>query len=363
MEIKSYEQIYRDMQNYIIAHQDKLTDFNDGGVLASQIEAVAREIALLYIQCRVGFSTFLRDLPYSVFNFKMKSGLKASARVVFSRSKPYTYNTIIPAGVIVSTGSLSYVTTQAAEVSAGETNSLPVNVSAQAAGEQYNTPAGTIKTIVSTLPADIVAVNNYDPATGGTDAEDWGKYLDRFAEYILGLQRTNAYGFWSALTEDNLVRSLTIEEHFPPLDDIWNMTVYLEDGSGGMSPDGLRNVKSKIDGDGTAANGGFRAPGINVRYLTPEIVPVTLHIQVTINRDLVNDMDEVSAISGVREAVQKTVNALKIGEEVKRSDIIIALRRIYYISDAAVLNPLANVAVSNHQIARYEDCVVSLGVL
>ena len=40
METKTYEDIYRDMQNYIITHQDRLTDFNDGSVLASQVEAM-----------------------------------------------------------------------------------------------------------------------------------------------------------------------------------------------------------------------------------------------------------------------------------------------------------------------------------
>jgi hypothetical protein len=363
MEIKSFDQIYRDMRNYIIAHQDKLTDFNDGGVLSSQIEAIAREIALVYIQCRVGFSTFMRDLPYSVFDFPMKSGLKASARVVFSRSRPYSYDTAIPAGVIVSAGSLSYITAEAAIVSAGELRSLPVSVSAQASGEQYNIPADTIKTIVSTLPADIVAVNNYEPATGGTDGEDWGKYLDRFADYILGLQRTNAYGFVSGLTADHLVRSLTIEEHFPPLDGIWNMTLYLEDGSGGMTFEGLKKVKNRIDGQGTASDGGYRAPGINVRYLTPEVVPATLHVQVAADRDVVNDMDDSAVAEDAREAVQKTINALKIGEEVKRSDIIIALRRIYYVIDAAVILPTENIPVSKNQIARYEDCVVSVEVI
>jgi hypothetical protein len=44
------------------------------------------------------------------------------------------------------------------------------------------------------------------------------------------LQRANGYGFVSALTETHLVRSVHIDEHFPPLDTIWDMTVYLEDG-------------------------------------------------------------------------------------------------------------------------------------
>lgn len=360
MEIKSYNDILSDIRSYIIAHQDRLTDFNDGSVLESYSEAVSRELAQLYIRTRVGFSTYLRALPYSVFNFQMKNGLKASARVVFSRSKPYSYDTTIPTGTIVSAGSYNFFTTEAGTVPAGETSSAPVAVSAQSIGEKYNAGAGMIKTIVSTISADVVSVNNQDAATGGADAEDWGAYMDRFAEYILGLQRTNGYGFLSGLTQGHLVRSMQIDEHFPPLDNIWNMSVYLEDGSGGMTDDALSEVKNIIDGKMTPSNGGYRAPGINIRYLTPEIVPITLDIEVKVERDVVNDIDESVVVFEVIEAITKFVNSLKIGEEVKRSDIIIVLKRISYVGDAKITFPLENVPINTHQTARYEDCAVTV---
>ena len=75
MEIKTFDEIYSDIMNFIISHQDKLTDFNDGSVLASQCEALGRELAELYIRTRVGFSTYLRSLPSSVFGFNMKTGM------------------------------------------------------------------------------------------------------------------------------------------------------------------------------------------------------------------------------------------------------------------------------------------------
>jgi uncharacterized phage protein gp47/JayE len=290
----------------------------------------------------------------------MKNGLKASSRVVFSRSKPYSYDTTIPTGTIVSAGSYNFLTTEEGTVPAGETSSVAISVSAQNIGEEYNVGAGMIKTIISTISADVVSVNNQDAATGGADAEDWGAYMDRFAEYILGLQRTNLYGFLSGLTQGTLVRSIKIDEHFPPLDNIWNMSVYLEDGSGGMTDDALAEAKDIIDGKMISSNGGYRAPGINVRYLTPEIVPITLDVEVKVERDVVNDIDESVVIFEVIEAITKFVNSLKIGEEVKRSDITIVLKRISYVSDAKITIPLENVLINNHQIARYEDCVVTV---
>jgi uncharacterized phage protein gp47/JayE len=226
MEIKTFDELRDAMRNYIAAHQDRLTDFNDGSAIESQIEATAREMAMLYIRARVGFASRLRGLPYSVFGFKPKDGLKASVKVSFNRAKAYSGDTAIPVGTIVSSGSFRFLTTEAGTVNSGETASGEIAAVAEAVGDSYNVGAGTIKTIVSTLPADIVGVNNAGAAAGGTDSEDWSAYIARFADYILGLSRTNRYGFQSALTASDLARSIAIVEHFPPADGIWNMTVY-----------------------------------------------------------------------------------------------------------------------------------------
>jgi uncharacterized phage protein gp47/JayE len=358
MQIKSFEEIQTSMRNYIISHQDKVTDFNDGSVLESQIEATARELALLYVRCRVGFSSYLRALPYSVFNFPKKEGLKASVNIVFSRAKPYSYETPIPIGSVVAAGGLKFITTEAGSVPPGVKDSGEIAAIAEAAGEKYNLGPLSIKTLVTALPSDIVAVNNADSATGGVDSEDWGAYKDRFADFILGLQRTNGYGFLSGLTETHLVRSLQIEEHFPPLNNIWNMTVYLEDGSGGMTPEAIARVKAKIDGDRTKTNGGFRAPGINIRYVTPDKININVNVQVTTKQDAVNDLGESVIIYEVTEAVKKFINSLKIGDSVLISDLIVVLRRISYIMDAKVFNQ-HNIDINTHQIARYQSCTVT----
>jgi hypothetical protein len=360
MEVKSVSQIYGDMRNYIIAHQDKLTDFNDGGVLSSQVEATAREMGELYIRCRVGFSTFLRSLPYSIFGFPMKEGVRASTQVVLSRSKPFSYETPIPAGTIIAAGGLKFLTTQSGAVGSGETSSSPIAASSQDVGEKYNVGIGTIKTIVSTLPADIVTVNNPEPATGGEDAEDWAAYADRFGDYIIGLQRTNGSGLLSGLNSGRLIRSMTVDEHFPPLDGIFNMTLYLEDGSGGMTVDALAEAQRIIDGNIAKGIGGYRAPGLKIRYLTPDIIPVTTHITVETERDIANEVDESAVANEVKEAVRKRINAMKIGKSVLISDLIVILKRLSSLSNVRVTYPTNDIIIQHNQIARYADCIVTV---
>jgi hypothetical protein len=360
MEVKPFNEIYNDMKNYMIAHQDKLTDFNDGGVLSSQLEAMSREMHELYIRCRVGFSSFLRSLPYSVFNFTLKDGVKASTRVVLSRSKPFSYETPIPAGTIIAAGGLHFLTSEAGEVLSGDINSAPILAAAQDAGDKYNVSAGAIKTIVSTLPADIVAVHNPVPATGGEDTEDWASYIDRFADYIIGLQRTNYSGILSALNNGHLIRSMSIDEHFPPLDGIWNMTLYLEDGSGGMTPEALAEAKRIIDGNIALNIGAFRPPGINIRYRTPEIIPVTLRITVEAEQDIINDVDQSIIANEVIDSVRKYINRQKIGSSILLADLIVVIKRLSSVSNVKITCPEDDILVQLNKIPRYEDCVVTV---
>ncbi len=212
------------------------------------------------------------------------------------------------------------------------------------------------------ISADIVAVNNAGEATGGVNAEDWTAYISRFADYILGLSRTNLAGFKAAIISTNLVRSISIVEHFPPVDGIWNMTVYCEDGSGGMTDEAIADVKAIIDGTGTLTDGGYRAPGINVRYLTPEKVPVSVSLEVTADQEAVSNISDAAISAEIIEAVKKHVNALETGRDFVISDLTVALKRISYVYDVKITAPTEKTIITDDKIARFETCDVTLRV-
>ncbi|GHU65099.1 hypothetical protein FACS189447_03440 [Spirochaetia bacterium] len=356
MEIRTFDQITDAMRNYIVAHQDKLTDFNEGSVLSSFDEATARELAMLYIRCRVGFSTYLRNLPYSIFNFKRKTGQKATAAVVFSRTKPFGYETRIPKGTVIKAGALKFLTTDIGVIDPDVLNSNEVHVIAEEVGADYNVNQEAIKTIESVLQSDVTLVRNGAPATGGVDGEDWAAFIDRFSEYILGLQRTNGSGLRTGLTESYLIRSMEIIEHFPPEEGLYNYTIYLEDGSGGITPEAIGKAKSIVDGDGSPANGGFRAPGINVRYLPPTQVPVSIVVERLVTRGV----EEGIASKDAENAIREYINSLKIGKSVLISDIIIVLKRISYVKDVKITQ--SSIPIDLFQIARYASCDITVVV-
>jgi uncharacterized phage protein gp47/JayE len=129
-----------------------------------------------------------------------------------------------------------------------------------------------------------------------------------------------------------------------------------------MTDEAMLSVKEKIDGDGTKENGGYRAPGINIRYLTPEKIPINVSVRVYAKDDVTNELDKSAVMSDVETAVRKHINGLKIGRPVLSSDITVVLKRIRYLSGVKVVSP-GYVPVANNQIARFESCEIEVIVV
>ncbi|MHB9296086.1 hypothetical protein PilKf_01840 [Pillotina sp. SPG140] len=363
MRIKTYTELYDQMRNYMIINQNKVTDFNEGAVLTSLIEAIARELEMLYIRARSGFETYMRDLPLSIFNVEKLTGVKATTSVTFSRAQSLNFSTGISKGTIVSTGTEQFVTTTDGTIAEGMVDSLPIPVIAEGIGTVYNVAAHSIQVMVSKLSSDIVAVSNAYAATGGMESESWADYLNRFTDYIWGLQRTNYYGFLSGLKQAQLIRSMYVEEHFPMADDIWNATVYIEDGSGGITSEGLAAIKALIDGDGTASNPGYRAPGINIRYKPPLPVPIDVSVQAFVSYDIRYDEIETALIERMlEEQLAGFINAKHIGQSVLLSDMIVELKRATFLSDVKILTPTEDVCIEKNQIVRFNSGTIEVVV-
>lgn len=83
MVTQSYNDILTKMKNLMIANQDKLTDFNEGSIILTQFEVIANILERFYVDTRNGYTQSLKDIAYSIFDFKKKAGAKATTNVVF----------------------------------------------------------------------------------------------------------------------------------------------------------------------------------------------------------------------------------------------------------------------------------------
>lgn len=361
MEAKDYNTLITDMKNAMIANQSKVTDFNSGSVIMTLFESIANIVEQAYIDTRNGYSNNLKQIATSIFNFKKKEGQKSFVNVTFTRNEAKSTSVNIPSNTTVSDGVHNFITTATAVIAANKTISNEVSASAEKIGEEYNIASNSINKIVSTVSGEIVSVQNNARATGGLNTESESAMLARFKTYINGLQGTNYYGLKAGVLalsdKDYSVRSVGIEEHFPPIisdtDNAYNATIYIDDGTGAMT-DTLKNkISDLINGDGTSEKPGLRATGINIRILSANQIFVNISVSVKIYRT-----EDAVARAEITESLTNFINNLSIGENVVLSDLVMNLRQIVYVKDVQGLkigtNQLGpdNIIISQNQIAR-----------
>lgn len=358
MDSKNYNTLLEEMKESAIANGSGLTDFNDGSIIMTIFEATARPIEQGYIDTRNGYSNNLRAIPYSVFDFKQKAGQKASVEVKFTRNAALTSVSTIPSGTRVSTGSLVFITTSAATIAAGQTVSNNVGATAENVGLEYNVNENTITTIESNLSAEIVSVTNPIQAVGGTDAETQTQMLRRFKYFINGLQGSNRYGIMAGVLGVEGVRSVSIDEHFPPKNDVYNFTVYVDDGTGSMTPDLKNQIIDLINGTDTEENPGLRAAGLNVDVTTATPVYIPITVTATIYR-----VEEARIRDEIKTKLQEYINGLGIHENVILSSIIVLLKQIPGITDISGLTidgGTDNKIIAVNQIARFQSVTITI---
>lgn len=354
-QIKRYDEIMQSALANMIALQDKVTDFNQGSVSHSIIDTVARIAERAYVAIRQGYNEQRAILPYSPFGMEKKEGLFASGTVVFHRDSSLSTATVIPKGTVVSGNGLSFTTTEAGTIAIDAVDSDSINVTANSAGSDYNIAINSIDSIDTVVPADVVSVSNEVAFTGGTDEETDAEFEARFTAWINGLSGTNKYAIKCAALSVNEVRSVSIQNHKPPYKDIYNMSIYVDDGSGGAADSTLDAVKLAIEGDGTESSPGHIAPGINIRVIAPTVVPV--NVSMAIN---VNDVDTESAQEEITEVITDYVNGKTIGEEVILSELITKVMALNYVVDCSITLPTANVIPESNQIAKIGTCTLTI---
>lgn len=358
MDSRSYSELLTEMKESMIAGGSEITDFNEGSIIMTLFESVARPIEKGYIDTRNGYSNNLRAIPYSVFDFKRKEGQKATVDVKFTRNKATELTSVVPANTRISDGAGHvFTTTSAATIPGDETESNLVGAIADGVGLEYNVAENTLTTIESSVSNEIVAVTNPAHANGGMDEETDTQMLRRFKLYINGLQGSNKYGIMAGVLGLQEVRSVGIEEYFPP-DGIFNFRVYVDDGTGGLTTELQNKITDLINGTDTETNPGLRAAGVNVDVQAAVPVAVTITLTATIYR-----VEEARVRNDIVTKLQEYVDGLGIHANVVLSSIIVLMKQIAGVTDVSGVllnNTSDNIIIGNNQIARFLTANVTI---
>ena len=352
---KSYRTILADMEAWIIANQDYITDFNQGSGISAFCEAVSQQIEQVYLRGKIGFIRYLPELPFYAFGFSKQAGTKSVGEVVFSRNVATVDAVTIPIGTLISTPSgLIYSTTTEGVILSGETDSGDVSIQANDVGGNFKVPAHSISTMTTPV-VGVDSVDNASSTTGGADEEDDNSFQQRFREYVLGLGKGNVYGLITAAKSITGVRSASAIEHFPPLSDIYNVSLYVDDGAGNAPDEMIEDVLDIILGDSTATNPGYKPAGINLRVLGPTKVTVAIAVVITDT----GDVSRTTISTNVAAAVTDYINNLQIGEDVIFNELVQRIMEVVGVYDLEMTNPLTNVSIGSTQIARVGEIAIT----
>jgi uncharacterized phage protein gp47/JayE len=329
---KSYREIFETMRNYVISHQDMVTDFNEGSVVLSLIEAPARELAALYIKTISNIELYSKDIAYAQFDFTKKEGLAAAGAVRFSRAAARSIEVSIPQGTKVSSSDgLQFETTVAGKIAANETVSGLIPVSCTKVGDIGNVGIHKINTIVNALYG-VDSVLNEIALSGGVNKETDEEYSARFSEFIIGLGKSSVAGVRATALSINGVRSVSLVEHFPA-ESGYNFTLYAENGSGAL-PMGIKAMIEEVI-VGNSETEGVRACGVNARILPPQIVYVNprviFRVDGTIPAGLIEDE--------LKTKILNYVNALKIGFPYEKNHIYNMIMRQAGVREITTITP------------------------
>lgn len=351
--VKRLPQIMSDMISWIVANQDKITDFNEGSVIRSYCEAVGIQLEEFYIKARLGFDKHLLNIPFNIFNFSINPGLYAGTTVVFTRSGS-TGLTEIDTGTLISTPQgIRFETTEDGSITDGNTESGSITVQAVELGQDGNVPASTITVIITSING-MTAVTNSIAATGGQNEETKAQFEQRFQEHIEGLGGSNIQGLIAGAKSVTAVRSASIVEHFPPVA-TYNLTLYIDDGSGNADAQMISDVEEVIIGDGTDAQPGKKGGGIRVRILAP--TKVSTDVTATITDD--GTLSEVALEYNLELAITNYINNLQIGEDVILNKLRTVMMNEVSVTDVAISVPSSNTSIGTDQIARIGNITLS----
>jgi uncharacterized phage protein gp47/JayE len=338
---KSYREIFESMRNYIISHQNQITDFNEGSVITSLVEAPAREIAALYNKTISNIELYAKDMAYAQFDFQKKAGLPAGGTVRFSRTES-SIEVRIPQGSKISTeDGLQFETTAEGKILSGATTSEIIPVSCAKVGDIGNVGIHKINTIVNSI---YDSVQNDTALSGGVNEETDEEYMARFSEFIIGLGKSSTSGIRATALSINGVHSVSLVEHFPA-ESGYHFTLYAENGSGGL-PTGIKAMIEEVI-IGNKDVEGVRACGVNARILASQILKVNPSILFRVDGTIPAGLIEEEILKNVT----NLMNSRKIAEPYEKKTIYNMVMKQLGIADIISITP-ESIAPTSRQIIR-----------
>lgn len=346
----------------ITATNPQITDYTEGGVTRSIVEALGEELQDMDEQVYVAIRDAINVGIYKSFNFPKLPASYALGFVRVTATPALGAPALIPAGstIFQVPGSpITYISTADATMPVSP-NFVDIPVRASIAGSVGNTPQNTITAVLTGLgfPA---TVTNLAPLINGTDQESDAARFNRFQDYIAGLSKGTKFalraiaktitildvngnileGVQQALVVETF--RLGVSATFPNGSGFLGLVqVYIDNGSGTASAALIALVNQAllgyVDIHG-AEHDGVIAAGVNLQVLA--VIPFVLNINGRIV--LLSGSDPTVVIPAAQTALIAYIETLQVGDVAIWSQLEATVINAGGVADVSIDQPALSV--------------------
>lgn len=363
---KTFAQILSSMVSFFVGQTVSVTDFNQGSVARSLMEAAAMEIERAYMQTYEGLLDAIDTSLYTAFNFGLLPAQAAYGAVRLTRVGGYAPDINIPSGTKFQVpGTTKTYTVPVTQVWAGGAVSTTFDVTsvADVAGIAGNTPASSITQI--TLPiTGVASASNPQAFVTGYDAETTDQRKQRFAAYVASLPRgtTNAIEFGAKTTQIldlNGFATEQVRKAHAITTGAGTASLYIHNGIGtvgGQTTTAALTTACQVVINGTATVPGYRAAGVTVSVINATEVDTAVKVVIT----SLFDGYTIPMVQGAAvQAVKDLIDSLNMADTLRVADITTAIRNVPGVRDCQVVTPGANVTATDAQLNVSSSVLVS----
>ncbi len=358
-QIKSFASIAASMINWMKANQSTVTDFNDGSVVRTMLEASATEIDELYQQMFNGLTEAIPTATYQSFNFSLLPAVPASGNVTVTIAAQSS-DVLISAGTGFSIvgGATTYTSSADVTILAGSTTAT-ILVTASSAGALGNIASNQAFTMTPSPPG-FGSATNLAPFTNGSDLETEAQRQARFQAYIAALARGTIsaieYGLvsqtiiYTAGVQTEKVATASIIEPYVTdnTQPVGLIDAYIHNGVGGTSSAlvtlGQQVVNGYYDSSGNPVPG-WKAAGVVCNVIAATEVTVTMTGTMTVAAGY----DKPTLITEAQQALSAYTLGLPIGASFILAEATALVMGLTGITNIVWTAPTADIASTNSQ--------------
>jgi uncharacterized phage protein gp47/JayE len=313
-----------------------VNDVNVGSVVRTFLEAVSKELGIIYAQLNLAYdSAFLDtatgpalDRVVALLGYQRFGAGRAVGKAVFSRRSGAVGDVVIPAGTPITdtADKVRYETAEPRVMLAGETTA---EIAVRGASVSTPTVDPNVLTVIQRAIAGVDSVTNPRPSSRATDDESDEDLRARARDALIASNKGTVGAMRNGLFQLPEVRDVRIEEMPNGLPGEVRLTVSLAPGvvvpPGKVLPD---PVLTRIEE--------LRPAGIRVLKEAAAETALAVNVTLTLAGGSLPQARMDAVVASVKQTLKDEIARRGVGEKVRVQPLVAALLRIPEIVDASL---------------------------